>query len=42
MEGQSIKDAYPGFLEWAQDKNTNKDWYTLGEADKIFPNLFNK
>ena len=42
MEGQSIKDAYPEFLEWAQDKNTNKDWYTLGEADKIFPNLFNK
>ena len=40
MEGQSIKDAYPEFLEWAQDKNTNKDWYTLGKADKIFPSLF--
>lgn len=40
MEGESIKKAYPGFLEWAHDKNTSKDWYTLGNADLIYPNLF--
>lgn len=40
MEGQSIKSAYPEFLEWAHDKNTRKDWYTLGNASLIFPSLF--
>lgn len=39
-EGTSIKDAYPGFLEWAQDMNAKKDWYRAGDAELIFPNLF--
>jgi hypothetical protein len=40
-EGVSIKTAYPGFLEWVQNKNASRDWYQLVEdSEKIFPNLF--
>ena len=40
-EGVSIKVAYPGFLEWVQNKNASRDWYKLiQDSEKIFPNLF--
>lgn len=40
-EGTSIKSAYPGFLEWAQNRNAARDWYKMYEdISKIFPNLF--
>ena len=39
-ENTSIKTAYPGFLEWAQDMNAKKDWYRAGEITLIFPTLF--
>jgi len=39
-ENTSIKTAYPGFLEWAQDMNDKKDWYRAGEITLIFPTLF--
>ena len=40
-EGTSIKSAYPGFLEWAQNRNASRDWYKMYEdISKIFPDLF--
>jgi LruC domain-containing protein len=40
-EGVSIKSAYPGFLEWVQNKNASRDWYQFAEdSEKIFPSLF--
>ncbi len=40
-EGVSIKVAYPGFLEWVQNKNASRNWYQFAEdSEKIFPNLF--
>ena len=40
-EGQSIKSAYPGFLEWVQNRNASRDWYRMNQdAGKIFQNLF--
>ena len=39
-EGTNIKNAYPGFLTWAQDMNSKKDWYRIGEGTLIFPALF--
>lgn len=39
-EGQSIKAAYPGFLEWASNMNAKRDWYRAGQAELIFTGLF--
>ena len=39
-ENKSIKDAYPGFLEWAQDMNARRDWFRAGQAELIFTDLF--
>ena len=42
-EGTSIKSAYPGFLEWAQNRNASRDWYRMyDDISKIFPDLFIK
>lgn len=36
-EGMPIKDAYPGFYDWAKAGGQNVlDWYTSGLEDKIF------
>ena len=40
MEGTSINKAYPYFLEWAQNMNTNKDWYNSIEGVNRFPLYF--
>ena len=40
-EGTSIKSAYPGFLEWAQNRNASRNWYKMyDDISKIFPDLF--
>ena len=39
-EGISIKNAYPGFLEWASDMNARRDWFRAGEAEMLFKDLF--
>lgn len=40
-EGRSIKSAYPGFLEWVQNKNAARNWYEMNrDASKIFGELF--
>ena len=40
-EGRSIKSAYPGFLEWVQNKNAARNWYEMNrDASKIFDDLF--
>jgi len=40
-EGKSIKSAYPGFLEWVQNKNAARNWYEMNrDASKIFKDLF--
>ena len=36
MEGKSIKSAYPGFLEWVQDMNAQKDWYVTNDDNLIY------
>ena len=35
-ESISIKNAYPGFLEWASDMNARRDWFRAGEAELLF------
>ena len=35
MEGKSIKAAYPGFLQWVQDMNTEKDWYIASDDNNL-------
>ena len=35
MEGKSIKAAYPGFLEWVQDMNAQKDWYRASDDNNL-------
>ena len=35
-EYKSIKDAYPMFESWAQDRNTNQDWYLHPDENKIY------
>jgi hypothetical protein len=35
MEGKSIKAAYPGFLEWVQDMNAQKDWYIASDDNNL-------
>jgi hypothetical protein len=42
MEKQSISGAYGEFINWARDASQANDWYLLEDADKIFPNLFEK
>mgnify|MGYP002623117992 CR=1 FL=1 len=42
MEHTRITEAYSNFLQWAQDANTDKDWYVFEDADQIFPSLFQK
>jgi len=42
MEKQSITGAYGEFINWARDASQANDWYLLEDADKIFPNLFEK
>ena len=34
-EGTSIKSAYPGFLEWVQDMNAQKDWYIASDDNNL-------
>ena len=35
MEGKSIKAAYPGFLQWVQDMNAQKDWYIASDDNNL-------
>jgi hypothetical protein len=34
LEGICIKDAYPAFLKWVADRESNKDWYDNPEVEK--------
>ena len=40
VERVSIINAYKKFINWAQDMNTDKDWYTYPEEGKVYPSLF--
>ena len=39
-ERSSIMDAYPGFSKWAENMDNSVKWYTEGNNDKVFQNLF--
>ena len=40
LEGQSITTAYTEFLKWAQDINQSGNWYQMGDAEMIYPDMF--
>ncbi len=42
QERMAITTAYPSFLNWAQDMNTDKDWYLYKEEDRVYPSLFSE
>ncbi len=40
LENNSITIAYPKFLNWAQSKDEDHDWYLFENADLVYPDYF--